>query len=372
MRFVSTSLKPNEFKTVLSDFASYATGPSKYKSYEKMLYSTWSELQNKFKGKCVYIDFDTYEGEVTLSTSDGEEIMFNDKDRSFGSFLFDEYVLKLQIDSTTVIAPNQSDALWGQLTTTSSSGNYSTTKSYTSYREEFDSLKEDVAKMKENKKKEEEKVDMKGFNFDFGPCTNDNVRMSMYGLAVQNNAGVWVSYNAKSGELIDVDVFNFDGRKFMFKMPVAIKDIKIGDIVVHNRIPMFVISVESGIIAVDPRAGEEKKIIPTTNMFGFNFVTKVVSMFNAVGQAPTPDAPFGNMLPFMLMSEDNKDIDPMVMMLMMNGGNVAGFDMSNPMMLYFLMGKDNKSGSDMLPLMLMMQAQQTKTHACNCGGHCQD
>lgn len=384
MRYTSINLKPNEFNTLLNNFADYASGKEKYKSYEKMPYSTWSELKYKFKGKCVYIDFDNYDGEITIATSDGEEMIFTDKDRSFGSFLYDEYAWKIESGydewkskddvSATVKMVN------GQALTLSGNGTWKTTSdttycsidgaTYHSINDEFAALKADVDKLKNDKKKEEENT-MKGFNFDFGPCTNDNVKMSMYGLAVQNNAGVWVSYNAKSGELIDVDILNFDGRKFMFKMPVAIKDIKVGDIVVHNRIPMFVIGVDNGIVAVDPRAGEEKKIIPTTNMFGFNFVTKVVSMFNAVGQAPTPDAPFGNMLPFMLMSEDNKDIDPMMLMLMMNqnGGVSTGFDMSNPMMLYFLMGKDSKSNSDVLPMLMMMNMNQQPKHVCNCGNH---
>lgn len=372
MRYYSTSLKPNEFSTLLEDFANHAgTSESKYRCYQKMPYSSWVDIKHNIKGKCVYIDFDNWNGTITLTTNDGYDLQFSDKDRSFGSYLFDEFHWMMDAD--------QSDCYYGSALNLLDDGSSvkavaksGETKSYVSYKEEFDSLKEDVAKMKETKKKEEEKVNMKGFNFDFGPCTNDNVKMSMYGLAVQNNAGVWVSYNAKSGELIDVDILNFDGRKFMFKMPVAIKDIAVGDIIVHNRIPMFVVDVANGIKAVDPRAGEKKEIIPTTNMFGFNFVTKVVSMFNAMGQAPTPDAPFGNMLPFMLLSEDNKDIDPMMLMLMMNGGNTTGFDMSNPMMLYFLMGKDGKAGNDMLPLMLMMQANQPKPHVCNCGGHTQD
>ena len=205
---------------------------------------------------------------------------------------------------------------------------------------------------------------MKGFNFDFGPCSNDNIRMSMYGLAVQNNAGIWVSYN--KGSIVDVDVFNFDGRQYMFKMPVAIKDIKVGDIVIHNRVPMFVTSTEGGSIsAVDVRAGEAKTIIPTTNMFGFNFVTKIVSMFDAFTGAPTADQPFGNMLPFIMMGE-NKDIDPMMMFMMMNQGG-AGFDMSNPMMLYFMFGKDGKSSDWMLPMMMMNM--QTGKHECHCNHH---
>lgn len=204
-----------------------------------------------------------------------------------------------------------------------------------------------------NKNDEGEKTKMKGFNFDFGPCTNDQVRMSMYGLAIKNASGEWVSYN--DGQVVNVDVLNFDGAKYMFKMPVAVKDIAVGDIVIHNRVPMFVESVENGIHVVDIRAGEKKEILPTTNMFGFNFVTKIVSLFNAFQSSPTPDQPFGNMLPFLMLNgEDGKSIDSdtMLMFMMMQNQNGSANVFANPMMLYFLM-KD-KGGNDILPLMLMM------------------
>ena len=208
-------------------------------------------------------------------------------------------------------------------------------------------------KANENKNDEGEKTKMKGFNFDFGPCTNDQVRMSMYGLAIKNASGEWVSYN--DGQVVNVDVLNFDGAKYMFKMPVAVKDIAVGDIVIHNRVPMFVESVENGIHVVDIRAGEKKEILPTTNMFGFNFVTKIVSLFNAFQSSPTPDQPFGNMLPFLMLNgEDGKsmDSDTMLMFMMMQNQSGSTNVFANPMMLYFLM-KD-KGGNDILPLMLMM------------------
>ena len=210
-----------------------------------------------------------------------------------------------------------------------------------------------MKKTNENKNDEGEKTKMKGFNFDFGPCTNDQVRMSMYGLAIKNASGEWVSYN--DGQVVNVDVLNFDGAKYMFKMPVAVKDIAVGDIVIHNRVPMFVESIENGIHVVDIRAGEKKEILPTTNMFGFNFVTKIVSMFNAFQSSPTPDQPFGNMLPFLMLNgEDGKsmDSDTMLMFMMMQNQSGSTNIFANPMMLYFLM-KD-KGGSDILPLMLMM------------------
>lgn len=199
---------------------------------------------------------------------------------------------------------------------------------------------------------------MKAFNFDFGPCTTDNIRMSMYGLAVKNANGTWVSYNPESKEIIDVDIFNFDGGKFLYKMPVAIKDIAPGMVIVHNRKAMFVIEVgDSGITVVDPQAGEEKKILPTKNCFNFNFYTRVVSLFDSFMKSPenTPSAenPFGNMLPFFMMSENSGEFDMNTMLMLSMMGGQSGMDFSkNPMMMYFLM-KDSKNADDLLPLMFM-------------------
>lgn len=342
-------LSPKQFADIFNDFCKQ-TRKSGCEVYKKLPYNDWSEIKRNFIGKCVTLEYCDYSDTIILSTNDHNKIKLDSSDYSFGSYLFDNCfteVTEMYSSSST------SSTTYKRNTSSTSYNGY-----YGDYddgcvlkrNDEMTTLKKDVKTKMEEK---ENKKDMKGFNFDFGPCTNDNIKMSIYGLAVQNNAGVWVSYNTKEGTIIDVDILNFDGRKYMFKMPVAIKDIKKGDIIVHNRIPMFVIDTENGIMAVDVRAGEEKKIIPTTNMFGFNFVTKIVSMFDAMGSAPTPDAPFGNMLPLMLMTDDGKDFDPAMLMLMMNSnGAGTGFDMSNPMMLYFLM-KDGK-GSDMLPFMFLM------------------
>lgn len=197
---------------------------------------------------------------------------------------------------------------------------------------------------------------MKAFNFDFGPCTTDNIRMSMYGLAVKNANGTWVSYNPESKEIIDVDIFNFDGGKFLYKMPVAIKDIAPGMVIVHNRKAMFVIEVgDSGITVVDPQAGEEKKILPTKNCFNFNFYTRVVSLLDSFMKspenAPSAENPFGNMWMYMLMDENQNMSDMLLpMMLMSQNGNT--FNGINPMMFMLMDGKQDMK--DMIvPMMLI-------------------
>ena len=222
---------------------------------------------------------------------------------------------------------------------------------------DFDALKEEMYKpiqVKDNKKENE---NMKGFNFDFGTCENNNVRLSMYGMAIKNTAGEWVSYNPEAGEIINVDIFNMeDGGKYLFKMPVGIGNVAVGDIIVHNKVPMFVTNIIDGGKAfdvIDAREGECKKVIPTKNMFGFDVVTKIVSLFGAFMDAPTADQPFGNMLPFLMMGDGK--VDPMMAFMLMNQQNGTNM-MNNPMMMYFMM-KDSK---DIDPMMFMMMGNMMK------------
>lgn len=211
----------------------------------------------------------------------------------------------------------------------------------------------------EKKDNEEKENKMKGFNFDFGKITNDSIRMSMYGMAVKNTSGVWTAYDKSTGDLMDVDVFNFDGSNFLFKMPVAIKDIAVGDVVIHARKPMFVISkTEAGdLVAVDPVAGEKKTIMPTRSPFGFNFCTKIISLFdNLMGnsEAPSADNPFGSLWMLMLMDGKSDMKDMLIPMMLMNQAN-GSTNAFNPMMLMLMNDGDMKDMA--IPLMLMNQVK---------------
>lgn len=205
----------------------------------------------------------------------------------------------------------------------------------------------------ENVNKEDKK--MKGFNFDFGPVNGDKVRMSIYGIAVKNNTGTYVSFNPQSQEIIDVDILNFDGEQFLYKMPVAINAIRTGDVVIHSRKPMFVEVVnETDITVVDVFEGERKNIMPTKSPFGFNFMTKVVSIMDMMNGGSTPSAenPFGNILPFLMLNQKGEnDFNPMMLMLMMNQQGVAN---NMNMMLPLLMAPQN--GQVDANMMFMMMA----------------
>ena len=409
-------LKASEFEDLLMLFADDVAG----KVYKKMPYDKWKDYLKWLDSKDYpFVDIDFGETEVLINFIDHvgnprNTQIFHKGDKSFGDFLYREYGHLLNdFDMTNSINATSASAAISAKTI----NNGSTVSSYT-----WDSVSTaDAAKIADynsntihdaisylgtsgindydkyvvksdwsnhpshnltidsngnlmydgkrivcaddNNEKENNK--MKNFNFDFGPCNPETIRMSMYGLAIKNSTGTWVSYNPATKQIIDVDVLNFDGAKFLYKMPVALKEVKVGDIVIHNRKPMFVISTakdqSNALMVVDIYAGEEKTIVPPVNMFGFNFVVRVVSLFGELSQnAPSADAPFGNMLPFLLMN-DNKDIDPMAMMLMMGQGgtNFA----SNPMMMYFLM-KDG-GDKDILPLLFMMSNQTVPAPVAN-------
>lgn len=172
--------------------------------------------------------------------------------------------------------------------------------------------------------KENDTMKMPTMNFDFGPFTEPGVvALSPYGIAVRSSKGEYLTYNAATGATVDVTGFTFDFQK----MPAAIKDLRAGDMVLHRGKPMYVQSVEEdGIHCIDILNSENKVIVPVTNMFGFNFVTKVVSLMNFNAAQPSAENPFGNLMPFMMMSsimgdDSDNDFSKMMMMSMMMGGS---------------------------------------------------
>ena len=210
-----------------------------------------------------------------------------------------------------------------------------------------------TAQSHKNNNNTKENNKMKTFNFDFGPCSkNDNLRLSVYGLAIKNKDNTYVAY-----DIVDVDVFSFDGNKFLYKMPVPINAIMRGDVILHNGTPMFVIDiVKNDIEVIDPINGERKIILLTKSPFGFDYATKIVNLIGNMNCA-SQDNPFGNMWMFMMMNEGNTDM-LLPLMLCQNGATI------DPMMMMCLMSDKQ----DNLPLRYMMM-NNNKPHTCtsNCG-----
>lgn len=221
----------------------------------------------------------------------------------------------------------------------------------------FDETNERLTKLEKalNNKKENDTMDTsKIINFDFGPA-GSAFRLSPYGIAAHMGDN-WIVYNPTTSEMMNVDIFNFKVDKLIYKMPVAIQSLEPGDLIIHQKVPMFVRSVDNvagTVEAINYRDSTVANILPVKSPFGFNFVTKIVSLLNISKMNPDTDNPFGSMLPLMLLSGDGETDTTtlcMAMMMMQNGG----LDMSNLMMMYFLLAQDDNRKDSLLPLAFMM------------------
>lgn len=254
-------------------------------------------------------------------------------------------------DMTTNYTVNYAPSPYSAIATSDviSNSNLATTQSF---KQEYDTIWQTMTATIDNKKGEK---DMNFFkNFEFGPVKNDTVRLSPYGLAVKNLDNSWVSYDGKTDSIIDVDVFNFEGKNLIYKIPAAPHTVHAGDMIVHQGKGMYVVADvcegDSCVSVIDPRAGESKEILFCKNMFGFNYITKLVSILNGFGNftdfSPSSDDPFGNMWMLALLSNENEDLSSSILPLMlMNQFNPSAntdknnFNMNNPLMWILLSNK---------------------------------
>lgn len=366
----------NEFKKIFEDYSDYVHNHG----YIKMPYSTWKSMNKELQTlslNIVRIYINSIEASVEfLNDISLSRTYYFQKDmdghNNFYDYILNEAKMKQQgyevIVSTDSLNSNNTIIASNAITDFQSINCNNACISIDTAASHIDDLGASITQMQDsinsltaaitkpfdnNKEKETKNMNTNLFkNFDFGPC-GDTVRMSAYGLAIKNRDGAWVAYNKATGDIMDVDILNFDGKNFFYKMPVAIKDIATGDVVIHNRKPVIVDGImDNSLSVVDPYEGEKREIMFAKSPFGFNFVTKVVSLLGDMFQgaaAPNADNPFGNILPLLLLSDENKDIDPMLAIMMMNGnGNM------NPMLMYALMtDKNDNKMKDILPLMFL-------------------
>ena len=395
------SIKPYEWADIMADFSFFVAN----KAFKKTPYDIWRTMNTINSSNCdqVRIYWEHKKDKIWIDiifdrVKESEMFVFETGDGSFGDFIYEYYLYGPEIDQmgdkkeywygpdgTLHVSYDglriDSASDWGHDCYIDTLDTKADVTVVNNIEDKVNTLVEKAALAEpmtnsttintENKK---EKNIMK-FNFDFGPVNPATVRMSLYGLAVKNKAGTWVSYDAKTGDIMDVDILNFDGAKFLYKMPVATKDIAIGDIVIHNGIPMFVITIATNgayITAVDPINGERKDIMLPKSPFGFNFATKVVNFLgNTFNTSATAENPFGNMWMLMAMSGENKNMDDILPFLMLNNAT-PGID--NNVLMFMALSNSKDGSKDMLPWLLMMNTQNStvaaQAHTCTCGGHC--
>ena len=379
---------PSQWEQELNNFSARVQA----KDYDCIPYTNWQTLFSFTKlnpSKKIVLAIDST-GKMTLTVSNSQFNMNCYALLPLKSYLEDTYC-ELPVHAAARLTFNVNDLMaykkvdlsnsnYATLTTANTvlNTNYATTTDWTytnksdltgytvngtyivgnTIQSEIDQIKVELDQIINNKSEnKKEKKDMNFFkNFEFGPVKNDTVRLSPYGLAVKNLDGSWVSYDGASDSIIDVDVFNFEGKNLIYKIPAAPHTVRAGDMIVHQGKGMYVVADvcegDTCVSVIDPRAGESKEILFTKSPFGFTFIVKLVSLLDMSGIEANPDNPFGNLWPLALMGDKDCDAATMMaMMMMMNNSEGCSFDMSNPMMMYALMSGDNKDM--LLPMMLM-------------------
>ena len=189
---------------------------------------------------------------------------------------------------------------------------------------------------------EKEQKNMFGIqDLEFGKYKGTDVKMSIYGPAftvVGNGLGTWLSFD-KNNELIDVTDMVIDNIPLMV-MPVSPEKLSEGDFIHYTGVWMQVreIDIDGTITAYRLYDRTIQKVLPTKNIFGFNYYTKLIT-FN-FGENADSDNPFGNLLPLMMFGEDGTNNDNLLPLMLMSSNTSFDFK-SNPMLLYMMMSKDS-------------------------------
>lgn len=359
----------------------YAAATEK-KTYPRVDYKVWKEIKkfSTFNKVNVVIEVDYEKRTFSVNFSTPSQGMVLTQDNGFANFLMDKDFFKVgKIEPITMTTDEINNIIncskntgnlcfdsdgnyipitygnnnWATVTTTVN--DYAVSGVINDLSKQITELKEQITD-KENKTMATPVNTNNIFNFDFGPVRNSNIRMSMYGFAIPNEAGKYVAYDYENERIMDVQILNFNCEGMFYKVPKALSKIIIGDVVFHNGTPVFVEDVldESRLLVVDPKDGTEKTIMPARSPFGFDYVTTLVSLMDGFCGDVNPDEenPFGKMLPFLFLSNSNGSNDLLPLMFMANGEKM---DFSNPLMLLAMSGGNNFDTSNPLVLMALMK-----------------
>lgn len=167
---------------------------------------------------------------------------------------------------------------------------------------------------------------MRKMNLNMGPVSGDSFKLTiMGGVAVAVDGG-YSSYDKETGDLTDVTGFTMDFDGAFYNMPAV--EVEEGDLIQTKHGYGYVIKTKEGSVKVMLLDGEVKEIVSTRSPFGFEFYTKVVSIFDMAGGSKGSGL-FG-------------DMNPMMLMMMSGNGNSGS-------------GNGSPFGGDMMSMMMMSQ-----------------
>ena len=223
--------------------------------------------------------------------------------------------------------------------------------------------KEIIDMFNSKEKEKESKMDFsKMLNIDFGKVPHTaELKPSIYGVAVLGFDNRYRAYDKINDKVMDVTGMTFD-TDMLFKIPVAVSQVRVGDVIINasNYVTVTNVHPDGTFTVVDPKASEQKIAIPAKNMFGFDFVTKIMYPFENMVQ-PSDDNPFGLNPMTMMMLSDGADMDmSTILALSMMNGNSGMMD-QNMLVPLMLMGNSKGGSKDSLILALAMMNQSRPT-----------
>lgn len=355
------------------------------KEYPRIDYSAWKEIkkfsnQNKVTVGININPTDSHKYEIVFC-ADGVNDLILTNDNYFARFLIEQGIIPEEgkmakytnnlNDTLTDMAKSlatgvpiydsDGNLIWNNTVATVNTNPYTYATSACAVTDNFDELKSEVNKLKttvesfgKTIKKEtnnEMATTSNVFNFDFGPLKGTGIRMSMYGFAIPNEAGKYVAYDADNDRIMDVQILNFNCDGIFYKVPKALSKVHECDVVFHNGVPVFVEDVldESRLLVIDPKDGTEKTIMPAHSIFGFDYITTLISLVDyAYTDKADKEHPFGNLLPFIMLGNNGENTNLLPLMLMNKETDI------DPMLMIALMG-NNVNDNNFLNNYLMMK-----------------
>ena len=169
----------------------------------------------------------------------------------------------------------------------------------------------------------------------FGPVKGGLCRLTIDGgIAVKVPTG-YKTYNPTQKAFVNCDNFVFDiGDEMFFVIPT--NTVAVGDIILVSGEPRYVLKVADDMITcINYKSGTVENIMPERHMFMGNtyFYGKIMSLFGNMGGVLGGGEGAQNAMKFMMMKQmcqgmGSKDtgMNPMMMMMLMNGGGMNMFD----------------------------------------------
>lgn len=184
--------------------------------------------------------------------------------------------------------------------------------------------REDQPKAK-NKKDGMKSNFLSTLGLEFGKYEGDDLALSMAGVAARKKDGGFVVYDTTNKQLIDVGDLKMDVPFFM--MPTAYDAIQEGDLLKIDGTFLIVAAktADGGLRCISPTTGSTVNKVARTNLWGFYFYTKIISLFNFGQQGGNPmQGMMANPMMMLLMSKDNEGGNMDNMMEMMLMGQIMG------------------------------------------------